>query len=574
MSEHKQPGKSIPLRLRFRSPAEQAQWDREYRGNAGANARANLHAQAPSTGSRQTLQVKELLSLGQLLRTELPLPDILQHIATSISTYTGFRAIALWLEAEQAGTYAPTVFVGIGEDSQQTLRDNPATAEQLQRAMRPEFRMSQSYFVPHEYVVSDLADIGRVVTSAAIGEEPGSWDAEDMLIVPLFSVRQQHMTGFISLDDPQDGRIPTLEQVENIELFAYYAAIAIDKVQGLQQRETERATLEQAIGQLRQGLKRVRRGDLRGLVPALHPKLQPLVDELNAIFEEGRAVVGQIQMVTEAVDEHMQHMQRASEFLLRDTGRQERQMQQISQVISAMVGTMQQIAGRAADLSQMAVEAMEVTMDGQGAVDRAVDGMGKVREATLRASRTMKRLSESGQEMNEALLAMSDLTTRMHLLSLNAAIEASRAAEHGQGFTAIAHELRALAAFSSESSHKTESYIRMTQQETTAVAQSVEQNTQQVVVQTELVTQTGLALEAINMVTDRMARLVQDICNEAEEQARGSQLVVGSVGEVLHMTEGIEQHMHEMQHSLSHLVELTNGLRSRIAHTTPSEANA
>ncbi len=225
---------------------------------------------------------------------------------------------------------------------------------------------------------------------------------------------------------------------------------------------------------------------------------------------------------------------------------------------------MQQMSERAGELSQVAVEAMDVTFEGRGAVGRTIDGMGQVRESTLQSARIMKRLSESGQEINETVLAITDLTTRMHILALNAAIEATRAGEHGQGFAVIAQEIRTLALHSAEAAQKVAAHIRTIQHETTTVSKSVEENTLQVVKQTELVTQTGVALEAISVVTEQMAGLVQGIRAASDSQAQGSQLVVSAVQEISQMTSEIAQHMRQMQQSLAHLVELTNSLRSRM----------
>lgn len=579
MSERKQQGKFIPLRLRFRSPNEQAQWDRDSHngsmgemgearsdlsGNTSDVANAPTFTATPSATLQQTLQIRELLNLCQLLRTELPLSDILQHIVISISTCTGFRAVAIRILEEYALSAKLTITTGLSEREQQIIRNDTLTLQQLQRVMQPEFRISQSYFIPHKYVVSDLADVVRVVTSEGTSEEVGQWHQEDMLIVPLFGLRQQQIIGLVSLDDPQNGRMPTLEQIEMIELFVNQAAIAIDNESLLQQQEEERVILGRGIAQLREDVRRVRHGDLRQPARALYPELQPVVDELNMIFEESRTILGHMQMVTEAVDEHTHYVQRSSEFLVRDTAQQQRLVHQISHVLQEMKETMKQIAGRATDLSKMTVEAMEMTMGGQHDLDRAIEGMSKMRETTLSSSRVIKRLHESGQEINDALIAMNDLTTRMHLLALNAAIEAARAGEPGKGFSVIAHELRTLASYNSEGMHKAENYIRTLQQEMSALIHSVEQNIEQVVLQTELVTQAGAALEGISIVTGQMAHLIQDICSEAEGQSQGSEQVVGTVGEVLNMANEIKQHMSDMQHSLSPLLELTNSLRARL----------
>jgi methyl-accepting chemotaxis protein len=177
----------------------------------------------------------------------------------------------------------------------------------------------------------------------------------------------------------------------------------------------------------------------------------------------------------------------------------------------------------------------------------------------------MKHLGESGQEINDTVMEITDLTTRMNLLALNAAIEAVRAGEQGQGFAAIAQEIRTLAVHSAEASRKVAARLRAIQNETTAVSQSVEQNIQQVVIQTELVTQTGVALEAISIVIEQMADLVQNICTAAESQSQSSRLVVYAVEEISRMTGEIAGQSGKLNQSLAHLVELTNSLRSRMS---------
>ena len=350
-----------------------------------------------------------------------------------------------------------------------------------------------------------------------------------------------------------------------IELFAGQAAIAIDNARIFQEREVERRALEEAIVHLRKDLERVQGGDLRVRVQPSHEKLQAVGEAINQMIEAISGIVGSTQMVTQAVDDHAQDVQRSSEVLVHDTSQQERQVQHIAHVIDQMVETMQHVSQRAEAISKVAVESMEVTLEGQNKVARATEGMRQVRETTMQSARIMKRLGESGQEINDIVLEITDLTTRMNLLALNAAIEAVRAGEHGQGFGVIAQEIRGLAVSSAEAARKVATRIRTIQHEMATVSQSVEQNITQVVIQSELVSQTGVALEAISVVTEQMADLVQGIVNAADSQERGSQLVTHSIEQISSMTSEITQQMRQMQQSMAHLVELTNSLRSRMS---------
>jgi methyl-accepting chemotaxis protein len=213
----------------------------------------------------------------------------------------------------------------------------------------------------------------------------------------------------------------------------------------------------------------------------------------------------------------------------------------------------------------MVGDAREVTQASQETVDRTVDGMGKVRDLTMRTGQSMKRLSETAQEMNDAMLRVTDMSARLHLIALNAAIEAARAGEQGQGFAVVAQELRSISMTCSEASRKIGDYIRTIQQETTFASEHVEQNIKQVVVQSELVSQTSLSLDATRTITEQVLHLVENANKTTDQQAQGTYHVSNAVNEMLKTSGGMKGLMQETNSSMSQLVELSNALRSRIS---------
>ena len=574
MSEKKQQHMYVPLRVRFRQQPEQTPLEHERpSSNAIAGPSKNTENTPDSlvvplpTGTesvQRTQQIKELIRLGNVLRAELGLNEVLQQIVASISTCTGFRIAVINLIEDNCDFTSPVAFAGGSEEGNRWIQENPLAVGHIQRLLRSEFRISQSYFISHEYF-NEFMDIPSVADMPMANYEPGGWHPDDMLFVPLFSPRQRKLLGVLSLDDPEDGLIPTVESMEMVELFANQAAIAIDSARIFQERETERVALEDAIILLRQDLEQVQHGDLRVRVQSTHEKLQPVVEAINITIKEMSEILGSVQMVTRAVDEHAQGVQRSSEVLVRDTAQQERQVGQISHIVDDMAGALKSITEQSDSVSFVARDASDVTSEGQTMVARAADGMRQVRETTMHSARIMKRLGERGQEINDTVLEITDLTTRMNLLALNAAIEAVRAGDQGQGFAAIAQEIRSLAVHSAEASRKVATHLRDIQSETSVVSQSVEQNIQQVVMQTELVSQTGVSLEAITIVTEHMADLVQNICNAAEGQSQSSKMVVYAVEEISRMTGEIAEQTGNLNQSLEHLVELTNSLRSRMS---------
>jgi hypothetical protein len=348
-------------------------------------------------------QIKELIRLGNVLRAELGLNEVLQQIVASISTCTGFRMAVINLVEDNSDRTSPVAFAGGSEEGNRLISENPLTVEHMHRLMRSEFRISQSYFISHEYI-NEFIDIPGAVDMPMENYKPGGWHPEDMLIVPLFSPRHKKLLGVLSLDDPEDGRVPTVESMEMVELFANQATIAIDSARIFQEREAERVALEESIVLLRQDLEQVQRGDLRVRVQSSHQKLQPIVEAINITIKEISEILGSVQMVTQAVDEHAQDVQRSSEVLVRDAAQQERQVGQISNIVDEMAGTLKSVTEHAETVSFVARDASDVTTEGQNKVVRAADGMRQVRETTMHSARIMKRLGESSQEINDTVM--------------------------------------------------------------------------------------------------------------------------------------------------------------------------
>lgn len=579
MSERKQQNLSVPLRVRFRSPAERALWEREQVAAlptipATPDTRGlpmpPLALPHDSAAPTRVRQVKELIHLSNMLRAELKLDEVLQRIVVPISAYTGFHVAVINLLEDQNDYFTPVAFAGASEESRRIIREHPVTVEQMMRFMQPEFQISQSYFISHEFAPA-FADVGGAIDKTLDDYEPGGWHPEDTLLIPLYSSRKKKILGFLSLDDPIDGKIPTEESIEMIELFANQAAIAIDNALFFQEREAERVAIQESIAALRRDLEQVQRGDLRVRVQARHEKLQPVVEAVNALIGGFSDMLGSVQEVTQAVDEHALEARRSSDALARDAGQQQRQVAHISQAAEDTAGTIKRVSERATELAWALNEAVEVTQGGKQQIARANEGIRVMRETTMQSVRVTKRLGESGQEINDTVLELTSLTTRMNLLALNAAIEAVRAGEQGQGFVVIAQEIRSLAVSSAEAARKVASRIRAIQNEITAVSQSVDQNIQQVVLQSDLVMQTHMALEAIGTVMERMVEMLQGLEPAAESQATGSQLVARSVQEIARMATEIAGQSDHVKQSLAHLVELTNTLRSRFAEIRVKE---
>lgn len=97
--------------------------------------------------------------------------------------------------------------------------------------MRPEFKISHSYFIPADQTPIIPPDVHHltldVYTPAA--KNINAWAPEDFLLVPLSLLEDAEgsMIGLISLDDPSNGLRPDKAAIEFVEVFSAQAALIV-----------------------------------------------------------------------------------------------------------------------------------------------------------------------------------------------------------------------------------------------------------------------------------------------------------------------------------------------------------
>jgi GAF domain-containing protein/anti-anti-sigma regulatory factor len=122
---------------------------------------------------------------------------------------------------------------GFTAEDEAALRANLLPAREWRRRLSGQFerfQIGQCYYLPwsDRWVRENVRGVKSQEPEPVGGPEIGAWHPQDLLYVPLAG-RGGRIVGLIGLDDPQDGRRPTAESLQIIELFAQEAALAIEK---------------------------------------------------------------------------------------------------------------------------------------------------------------------------------------------------------------------------------------------------------------------------------------------------------------------------------------------------------
>lgn len=516
---------------------------------------------------RRTRQLKEIVRLGNEMRAEIELDRILNQVVEGITSTLGFRAAALNLiHPDQTIEVAATS--GLNEAERQILLQSPPPLARLLSVMRPEFCVSHSYFISHEYKhLLDGIEFVSVYTPRvpSAQRKADAWNPDDALFVPLISPHEDRLLGVISLDQPEDGKIPSLETIEVIEMFASQAALAIVTSYLFQEREQERKALEGQLFELLYQLEQVRQGDLSVHIQLSGETLTPMTNSLNVVFETLSGLLTDARRASEVVSASAGESRTAAARMATSAQYQAQQIIAVSGAVGEMANSVQSIASIAHNATQVTQEGIRIAKEGREAAERAAEGMSAVREMAMQSVKKMKRLGESSQEIGEIVQMVSDFASQTTLLALNAAIEAARAGENGRGFAIVAQEIRNLATSSAEATKHIQARIKNIQTETNSVVVTIEHSNQQVVLQSELAAQAGAALQAVDAVTERIANAVKEINETATQQAEAAATISVSMSAIADITSQTHASTAQTQKTMDRLVEVAHSLLRSIS---------
>ncbi|GEM_PF-1398189 len=193
-----------------------------------------------SSLQQKTRQLESILEMGNAFRLQLGLDALLAKIASAIGETGGFGAVVVRLFDEQTGAALCRAAYGI--DWQ--IVEPPTPPELIRSLMDPRFRVSRSYLVEvHPSALQDPDKKPYLYVRPGVHAAEGEWRPEHSLLIPL-ETREHGLIGIISIDEPLDRRIPSIDTIQALEIFANLAATAIDNARLLEEASQAQALRE------------------------------------------------------------------------------------------------------------------------------------------------------------------------------------------------------------------------------------------------------------------------------------------------------------------------------------------
>ncbi|UNK19184.1 methyl-accepting chemotaxis protein [Paenibacillus sp. N3/727] len=206
--------------------------------------------------------------------------------------------------------------------------------------------------------------------------------------------------------------------------------------------------------------------------------------------------------------------------------------EEIALSMSDMASGIVKIAETSSMVSEAAQEAAGHAETGAAVVEQTVIQIGNIGEGTTKVGTAIEQLSERSHEIEKILGFITEITSRIRLLSLNASIEAARAGEHGRGFAVVAEEVKKLAGQSEESTDKIAQIITEIREDTLNAVHVMEDSRKDVQEGITLIEEVREKFASILHASRNVAEHILEVSAASEEMSAGSEQVSASVEEL------------------------------------------
>ncbi len=319
-----------------------------------------------------------------------------------------------------------------------------------------------------------------------------------------------------------------------------------------------------AILRLMNELQSVAEGDLTQEATVTEDITGAIADSVNYTVEELRQLVGHVHSTAQRVTQTTARVDDTSARLLAASTEQLGKIHETGQSMLDMASRINRVSGQAQESAQVARQSLQAAESGLVAVRNAMGGMNAIRDHIQETSKRIKRLGESSQEIGEITELISDITEQTHVLALNAAIQAAAAGEAGRGFSVVAEEVQRLAERSADATRQIASLVKTIQTDTQDAVAAMERSTQGVVAGAQLSDSAGAALTQIDLVSRRLADLIEQISDAAAREAEAANAVAGNIRHIFTVTEQTGEGTRSTAQQVRELSRMADELRQSV----------
>ncbi|MBW4080878.1 methyl-accepting chemotaxis protein [Paenibacillus sp. S150] len=261
---------------------------------------------------------------------------------------------------------------------------------------------------------------------------------------------------------------------------------------------------------------------LQNMVTAVKSASEMLAASADIIQKSTQETTESVNHVTEIVQENAEYAVSGAEAA-----------KQAASTIDEMARGIVSVAESAGVIVEAAYKTGEQVSVGNNHIQEVGNQMNRIMSAVDDSSGIMNELSMLSGEAGKMTVAISDISRQTNLLSLNAAIEASRAGENGRGFAVVASEVRKLSEQSNQTAVQIGSTLNRMIELIHRSNQALQGNVREQLNQgLQVSTDAADAFSGIEQSTTLINGMIQDISASAEQMSASTEQVSATVFEL------------------------------------------
>jgi methyl-accepting chemotaxis protein len=240
-------------------------------------------------------------------------------------------------------------------------------------------------------------------------------------------------------------------------------------------------------------------------------------------------------------------------------------MTQIAEEATSKTATVAEASEMTAQSVQVVVQSTEEMVkalnDISNNVERSADLVNEAVAKADGADKTTSTLSIAAKEITTVIELIQEITARINLLSLNAAIEAAIAGESGKGFAVVASEVKRLAVQTADATENIAVQIKNVQSVSSDVVSSLGSIRGSITTMNEFSSGIASAMEEQNAMTNQIATYmreasqnVQRINLSVDDIQMTAQSTASSAEQVLQASRDVARQSGELNHSVQEFV--------------------
>ncbi|HEY4431091.1 MAG TPA: methyl-accepting chemotaxis protein [Paenibacillus sp.] len=219
-----------------------------------------------------------------------------------------------------------------------------------------------------------------------------------------------------------------------------------------------------------------KRSEVGTMVRAIDEMKQDMQNMIGGISTSGKIVSQSADKLIDSMDQTQKSSSLITESIIQLASASSDEANNVmegSEKVEQLGGAIDQVTASAQEILDLARRTAELNQRGIGIVQELVGKFNSTQRASEETAQAINHVSDSTGEISGILSTILEISGQTNLLALNASIEASRAGEHGRGFSVVAAEIRKLAEQSASAANNISHIISNVNNQVGAAVQAI-----------------------------------------------------------------------------------------------------